>query len=149
MYNPVLAIWFLSCVLFVNEHKTAQPSSCKTTTDHLNEETRDEIKYARWGQFAMLAIAVLSYSTFTSETSCISEQTEQFSSCPNGATIEYGYQYLAVETSHTTDVIGSRIRQFSLYDAYSSAKVGYPAGSWRCTQWIVPRIVPRTIAIHW
>jgi len=41
------AIWFITCVLLVNEHKTAQPSSCTTTRHLMNEEPRDEIQYSR------------------------------------------------------------------------------------------------------
>jgi len=43
---------------------------------------------------------------FTAQTSCILEQSEQFSGCPNCATIQHGYQRLAVEKAHATDVIG-------------------------------------------
>jgi len=43
IYTQVPAIWFISCVLLVNEHTTAQPSSCTTTRNLMNEEPLDEI----------------------------------------------------------------------------------------------------------
>jgi len=54
----------------------------------------------------MLGIALASHTTFTAQTSCISEQTEQFSSCPNSATIQHSYQCLAVEKAQATDDLG-------------------------------------------
>jgi len=53
----------------------------------------------------MLGIAITSHIIFNLQTSSILEQTEQFSGCPNLATIQYGYQHLAVETAHETDII--------------------------------------------
>ena len=35
--------FFVKLVLFVNEHKTAQPSSCSTTRHLMNEKPRDQI----------------------------------------------------------------------------------------------------------
>jgi hypothetical protein len=43
IYTRVPAIWFISCIVLVNEHKTAQPSSCTTTTHLMNEEPQHEI----------------------------------------------------------------------------------------------------------
>jgi hypothetical protein len=43
IYTRVPAIGFISCVLLINEHKMAQPSSCTTTRHHMDEEPRDEI----------------------------------------------------------------------------------------------------------
>jgi len=43
IYTRVPAICFISCILSVNEHKMAQPSSCRTATHFINEECRDEI----------------------------------------------------------------------------------------------------------
>ena len=43
IYNRVPAVWFISCVLLVNERKTAQPSSSITTKHLMNEEPRDGI----------------------------------------------------------------------------------------------------------
>jgi hypothetical protein len=40
------------------------------------------------------------------QTSCISDHTEAFSGCPNCATIQHGYQCLAMEKTQATDVIG-------------------------------------------
>ena len=54
----------------------------------------------------MPGVAYASHIIFTAETLCISEQTELFSGYPNCATIQHGYQRLAVEKAHATDVIG-------------------------------------------
>jgi len=35
--------FLVQLVLLVNEHKTAQPSSCRSTRHHMNEETRNKI----------------------------------------------------------------------------------------------------------
>ena len=44
IYTRVPAIsWFNLWVLLVNEHKTAQPSSCRTTCHLVNDKPRDEI----------------------------------------------------------------------------------------------------------
>jgi hypothetical protein len=72
----------------------------------MNDKPRDEIQYTVRGQFTTPGVAFPSYIIFTAQTSCISEQIEYFSSCPNGATIQHGYQRLAVEKAHATDVIG-------------------------------------------
>ena len=54
----------------------------------------------------MPGVALASHTNFTAQTSCILEQTEHFSSCPNCATIQYGYKRLAVKIADATDVIG-------------------------------------------
>jgi hypothetical protein len=69
IYTRVPVIWFIFCVLLVNEHKTAQPSSCTTTS--MNEEPQDEIYYTQRGQFAPQGVALASHTTFTALTSCI------------------------------------------------------------------------------
>jgi hypothetical protein len=43
IFTLVAAVWFISCFLLVNEHKTAQPSSCTTTRNLVNEIPQDEI----------------------------------------------------------------------------------------------------------
>jgi hypothetical protein len=43
IYTRVPAIWFIPCVLLVNEPKMAQPSSCTTTRHLMKEEPRDKI----------------------------------------------------------------------------------------------------------
>jgi len=60
-------------VLLVNEHKTAQPSSCRTTRHLMNDKPQDEI---RRGQFTTPGVAFASYIIFTAQTLSISEQTE-------------------------------------------------------------------------
>jgi len=42
-YTRVPAIRFIACVMLLNEHKPAQPSSCTTTRQSMNEEPLDEI----------------------------------------------------------------------------------------------------------
>jgi len=51
-------------------------------------------------------VTFASHMIFTTQTSSISEQTELFSDCPHCATIQHGYQHLAVENAHAPDVIG-------------------------------------------
>jgi hypothetical protein len=103
---PSCCDFLVQLVLLVNEQKTAQPSSCRTTRHLINEEPRNEISYSRSGQYATLGITFAFRTTFTAQTSCISEQTEYFSGCPNCASIQHGDQPLAVEKAHATDVIG-------------------------------------------
>jgi hypothetical protein len=54
----------------------------------------------------MPEVALASHTTFTDQTLCISEQTESFSRCPNCATIQHGYNRLAVEKVDATDIKG-------------------------------------------
>jgi hypothetical protein len=63
-------------ILLVKEHKTAQPSSYRTTRHHMNEEPRNEIWYSWRGQYSMPRVAFASLTTFNAQTSCISEHTE-------------------------------------------------------------------------
>jgi hypothetical protein len=91
----------------------------------MKDQPKDEILFMRTGKFKMTGIAFASHIVFTAQTSCILEQTQFFSCCPNCATIQYGYQRLAVETAHATDVIIWTMHHCSLGDAVSSAKGGY------------------------
>ena len=70
----------------------------------------------------MPGVVLASHTTCTAQTSYISEQSEQFSPCPNSATIQHGYQRLVVDKAHATDVIGWRICYCSLCDAVTSGK---------------------------
>jgi hypothetical protein len=72
----------------------------------MNDKPWDEIEYSQRGQFTTLAIPFASQIIFTAHTSRISEETENFWVCPNCETIQFGYQRLAVEKAHATDVIG-------------------------------------------
>jgi hypothetical protein len=72
----------------------------------MNEESRDKVQYIGWGQFVTQGVALASQSSVTAQISCILEETESFASCPNCATIQNGYQCLAVQKAQATDVIG-------------------------------------------
>ena len=72
----------------------------------MNDEARENVRYWQRGPFTTPGIAFASHIIFTAQTSCISEQTESFSDCPNCATIQHGYQRLEVENINATDVIG-------------------------------------------
>ena len=98
--------WQSGKVANTNKPRAAQPSSCRATRHRMNEKSRNEILQSRWGQYTMPEVALASWTTCSAQTSCISEQTEQFSGCPNSATIQHGYQLLALENTHATDVIG-------------------------------------------
>jgi len=75
-FRRVLGSMFNLCVLLVNEHKTAQPSSCRTIRHLMNDKPRDEIEYSRSGQCTTVGVAFASNISYTAQTSCISEQTE-------------------------------------------------------------------------
>jgi len=47
IYTQVPTIQFISCVLLVNEHMTAQPSSWTITMHLMNEEHLAEMSYSR------------------------------------------------------------------------------------------------------
>jgi len=72
----------------------------------MHDKPPDGIQYSWRRQFTTPGVAFASHIMFTAQTSCISEQTESFSDCPNCATIQHGYQRLEVENINATDVIG-------------------------------------------
>jgi len=72
----------------------------------MNDKPRDENSYSGRGQFTTPGVAFASCIIIIAQILCLSEQTEQYSCCPNCATIQHGYERLAVEKAHATDVIG-------------------------------------------
>jgi len=56
--------------------KMARPASCTTTRHLRNENPRAKIWGLQFGEFTTLVGAYASHTTFTAQTSCISERTE-------------------------------------------------------------------------
>ena len=128
MFRRCLVSRFNLSVLLVTEHNTAHTSSCKITGHLMNDKPRGKIEYSHRGHCPTAGVAFASHIIFTNQTSCISQQNEYFSGSPNCATIQHGYQHLAVDNAHTTDVIGQRMRHCSLCDAFVSSTTGIFTG---------------------
>jgi hypothetical protein len=72
----------------------------------MNNKPRDEIEYTRRGQFTMPGVMFVSHIVCTAQILCIGDQTESFRGRPDWASIQHGYECLAVEKAHTTDIMG-------------------------------------------
>ena len=70
----------------------------------MKDKPWDEIYYSQVEQCTTAGVTLSSHIIFTTQTLCISEQTGQFSGFPICATDQHGYQCLAVEMSHISDV---------------------------------------------
>jgi len=91
IYIRIPALGFITRDLLVNEHKTSQPASSAAPSHVMTEDPRDEIQYSLWRQFETLGVHLAVERAVAAQTSYISEDTEQFSSWPNCATVSDGY----------------------------------------------------------